>query len=375
MFLIILIISFLMLSHNESRAIIIDNGSRTCKAGFAGDVIPKYIINSFVGTDPKTKDTYVSDDAYSKADLLNIEYPIDHRIIQNWDDMEKIWYYIFHNQFHVESSEHPVLLTDDPHNTKENRERMAQIMFETFNVPSLYVARRPVLSLYSAGRLNGIVLDSGDSSSLATPIYGGYYIQNATVPLNVGGKDVTIMLQQLLNEQGYNFTSFSQQEIVRDIKEKHCYLSLDFDSEIKKADNHLDYKLPDGKVIQIGKELFRSAELLLKPQINGFEAKGIVDILFESIDKCEEKIRNDLYSNIVVCGGSTKLKQFTIRIQEEIHKRIPNDININIIEPHRRQYASWIGGSTFASLPTFKDMAISIQDFNESGSGIVRKCP
>lgn len=362
-----------MSSQSESRTIVIDNGTRTCKAGFAGDSLPCYITNTIVGTDPKTNDVFVSNDAYSKADILNVRYPIVNRIIENWDDMPKIWNYIFQNQLHIESSSHPVLLTDDPTNPKENRERMTQIMFETFNVPSLYIAKRPVLSLYSAGRLNGIVLNSGDSSSFATPIFGGYYIPDTSVSLNIAGKDVTMMLQKLLNERGYNFTSFSQKEIVRDIKEKHCYLSSDFESEVKKHEFLLDYKLPDGKIIKIGNELFRSAEILFKQQRNGFYQKGIADILLESIDKCDEKIRNDLFNNVVICGGTTKMTNFIERLQNEIKKLVGS--SFNIVEPHRRQYASWIGGSTLASLPTFNDMMVSINEYKESGPGIIRKCP
>lgn len=369
MYFIITIISFyLMLSQKESSTIIIDNGTRTCKVGFAGDQLPNILINSFVGTDSETNDIYVSNDAYSRADLLSLNYPIDHRIIKNWDDMQKIWHYIFHNKLHVDPTSHPVLLTDDPLNTKENREKMTQIMFETFDVPSLYIAKRPVLSLYSSGRLNGIVVDSGDSSSLATPIFDGYYIQNAAVPLKIAGNDVTMTLQKLLNKRGYNFSSFSQQEIIRNIKEKHCYLSSDYDSEIKKDEVILNYTLPDGKVIRIGNELFSCCEIL-------FNTNGIVDIFFESLKRCDEKIRNDLCKNIVISGGTTKLNNFYERFKTEINKRAPSGINFSVIKPHRRQYAAWIGGSTLASLTSFKDMMINSDEYKESGSSIIRKCP
>lgn len=364
-----------MSSQSDNRPVVIDNGSRTCKAGFSGEQTPKIVVDSLVGTDPQSNDVYVGKDAYQKANSLNLNYPIDHRIINNWDDMTKIWTYIYTNELHTESSSHPVVLTDDPLNTKDNREKMIQIMFETFNVPSFYVANQAVLSLYSAGRLNGIVLDSGETATLATPICSGYYITNTAVQVNIGGREINSILTKLLNDNGHNFTTFSEQEIVRDIKEKHCYLSTDYDTEIQKNATIFDYSLPDGKMIKIGNEVFRSPEILFRPKIFDFQANGIDEIIIEAISKCEEKVRNDLYSNIIVCGGTSKLNNFIERLESEVTKRAPTGMNVKVIEPHRRQIASWIGGSILSSLPTFKDMMVSSQEYNESGSNIVRKCP
>ncbi|EPR79656.1 actin [Spraguea lophii 42_110] len=376
------------MSMENVQALVIDNGSGMCKAGFAGDDSPRTVFPSIIGV-PKhkgvmvgmgQKDRYVGDEAQAKRGILTLKYPIGHGIVNNWDDMETIWHHTFYNELRVAPEEHPVLMTEAPMNPKVNREKMAQIMFENFNSPAFYVSIQAVLSLYASGRTTGLVLDSGDGVTHIVPVFEGYSLPHAIERIDFAGRDLTGYCARVLKDRGFFLETTAEREIVRDIKEKTCYVAEDFDKELlesAKPNNSIlmNYEMPDGTVITVGNERFRCPEALFKPSLAGLESLGIHETCYQSIQKCDIDIRKDLYSNIVLSGGTTMFPGISERLHKELKELAPSSITLKVVSPPERKYSVWIGGSILASLSTFQQMWITRSEYDEFGPSVVhRKC-
>jgi len=370
-----------------NQPVVIDNGSGVLKAGFAGDESPKVNFHTIVGK-PKHKrimagavegEYFVGSKAEELRGLLKLKRPIEHGIVTDWTEMEHIWNHTY-SELKIQSEDHPVLLTEAPLNPRKNREKAAEVFFETFNVPALYVSLQAVLSLYASGRTTGAVLDSGDGVSHAVPIFEGFAMPHAIQRIDVAGRDVTHNLQTLLRHAGYNFHTSAEREIVRQIKETVCYVAFDpkkeeelLESEKSKKPVHVNYKLPDGNVIEVGMERFNAPEVLFNPELIGEEYPGIHETITNSIQKVDVDLRKVLYQNIVLSGGSTLFPGFGDRLLDEVKGLAPANIKIKISAPPERLYSTWIGGSILASLATFKKMWVSSEEWEEDGKAAIHR--
>jgi len=370
----------------DVQAVVVDNGSGLCKAGFAGEVHPSVSFPSIVGRPRHTnlmigatssKYIFVGHEAQAKRGVLTLKYPVEHGIVANWDDMEKIWAHCFENELRIQPEAQPVMLTEAPMNPKSNREKMAELIFERFNFPGMYVAIQAVLALYASGRITGTVVDSGDGVTHTVPIYEGYTLPHAILRLDLAGRDLTEWMRRILMERGYSFTTTAEREIVRDVKEKLSYVALNYENEVRMAEKSTaierQYELPDGQVITVGNERFRCAEALFKPSFLGMESEGLHELIHNTINKCDLDIRRDLYGNILLSGGTTMLRQLPERIHKEVSALAHSQMKVKVVAPPERKHSVWMGGSVLASLDTFQAMWITQEEYQESGAGIIHQ--
>jgi len=365
-----------------NQPVVIDNGSGVIKAGFAGDQVPKCHFPNYIGRPKHTRvmagalegDLFVGPKAQEHRGLLSIRYPMEHGVVTDWNDMERIWQYIYSkDQLQTFSEEHPVLLTEAPLNPRRNREKSAEIFFETFNVPALFLSMQAVLSLYATGRTTGVVLDSGDGVTHSVPIYEGFALPHSVMRADVAGRDVTRHLRLLLRKEGVNFRTTAEFEIVRTIKEKACYLAANPQKEETLDSERQSFALPDGSTLEIGPARFRAPEVLFRPDLIGEEYEGLHECLVFAIQKSDMDLRKLLFQNIVLSGGSTLFKGFGDRLLSEVKKMAPKDIKIRISAPQERLYSTWIGGSILASLDTFKKMWVSKREYDEEGHRAIHR--
>ncbi|KAI8512790.1 hypothetical protein Bbelb_094290 [Branchiostoma belcheri] len=366
-----------MCDEENVATLVVDNGSGLIKAGLAGEDSPKAVFPSVVCSD--SADSYVGSAAQAKRGVLQLKYPIEHGIVTDWDGMEKIWRHTFQTELGLAPEDHAVLLTEPPLNPKANREKAAQIMFESFNTPAVNLSIAACLALYATGRTSGVVLDAGQAVTHVVPIYEGYVLPHAIMRLDHAGQDLTDYLQKILKERGYSFTTAAEKEIVRDIKETLCYTALDYDSEMEKAAENSDlergYTLPDGQAITVGNERFRCPETLFQPSLTGKESNGIHETTYNTIAKCDVEIRNRLYANIVLAGGTTMFDGLADRLQKDIAALAPPDVTVEVHAPPQRKISVWLGGSKVASAPGFREKCVSKEEYEEDGPSIVhRKC-
>lgn len=345
-------------------------------------------------------DLFVGDKARDLRGILRLTYPTQHGVITDWEDMHALWSHMYH-ELNIAHDQHPVLLTESPLNPKSNRGKAAEIFFETFNVPALYVQVQAILSLYASGRTTGVVLDSGDGVTSCVPVYEGFTLPNSITRIDVGGREVTDYLQLLLRKNsGVNLYTSAEREVVKEIKEKICYVAYNIDNYEKEyasssssqdaklhglttgADGtamlgtdelepEIPYKLPDGSILHVGSEKYRAPELLFNPSLIGLEYPGIHQSLVNCISKCDLDLRRTLYSNITLAGGSTLFDGFGDRLLSEVRRLAPRDTKIKIWAPPDRILSTWIGGSILASLATFKKMWVTKKEYEEGGKNAI----
>ena len=360
-----------------SIAVVVDNGAGFIKGGLAGDYAPRTMFPTVVGK-PKNeaiiasgdnKYNYVGDEAVQKRGVLKLSHPISHGNIVEWHDMIKVWHHCLYTELLADISEQPLLITETANATEENKQEMANILFETFNCPAVYFMPTTILALYSTGKTTGIVLDSGYDVTNVMPVFEGYSIREAIKTELYGGKAIVDQLMKIYEEKVPSLKGNKAVGIA--IKENECSVSSSQGPTKARSAAATVFNLPDGQSLPLGKELTEVPEMMFNPVEGGYSKVSLQKLIANSLADCDEWLRQELADSTLVVGGNTHLSGFMERLTEETRTVCPTGLKIDTLPD--RIYSTWIGGSIFASLNTFHDTCITRNEYISLGPGVVTK--
>ena len=376
--------------------IIIDIGSGIIKAGISGQESPKTIFPNYIGepkyskvlrsfskSNQEMKEQYIGKDCSKYLGILKLRYPVKNGIFENEQDILTVFKYIYQNLEinNEEIREHPILITEPLLNPYSNREKIASALFENLSAPAIFFASQPILSLFSTSNTSGVILESGEGVTQSCVVYEGYSIPNSYIRNNYGGRDVTDYFQTLLKKQGYSFSTTSEFEIVKKIKEEICFTVVGSSSNNplsnisnlelgnkNKSESANTYNLPDGNAIKIGEEKSLAPEILFNPSIIGSEHSSFQEMIVTSINKVDIDLRKNLFNNILISGGNTLFKGIQEKFHTEIKYLSPKNMKVRIHSPGNRLLSCWTGGNVISTLEIFKKMWVTKDDWGEKGN-------
>ena len=374
----------LNLEETTYASVIIDNGTESIKVGLAGDEAPRQVIPTLIGYSQYSALDIVMDrtnysigaSAYNKRGLLDVKRPIVNRRIEDFDAMEKIWHHILLKSLKIDTSQNSVLLTQSCEYTDEDRRKIAEIFFEFFNTPSIYMGNQGMLGLFATGSTKGVALDSGEGGTHVVPVYEGYVSPYSINSIDVSGHNITEHLHNLLTQKGLTFSKHYDFDIVKNIKENKCFVSMDYERELKEFIENANtkdaiYELPDSEKININKEQIEAPEIMFQPQMIGRPEFGVGELIYKSYFSIDTEIRNSLFENIVLVGGNTLFNNFPERLCNNIKSFGGNSVDFKVHAPAERKYTPWIGGSILSCLTPFEGMWVTKKEYEEHGADII----
>jgi len=423
----------------DTQAVVIDNGTGFTKMGYAGNLDPDFVIPTAIAEIDKKSNLSVSikNDEYNyyigeegiyqakTSKNHKLYYPMQNGIIESWDLMEKYWHQSIYNYLKCDPQEHNFVLTEPPMNPPENRESIAEIFFETFNVPGLYIGVQAVFALLGCSKthedsgvqmdpdqkkaidtLTGVVVDSGDGVTHIVPICDGFVLGSNIKHIPIAGRKITKFMEQMIRERGEKISTEDLYFATMELKEKHGYLAKDLIEEFSKYDKKT---VEDGKIkqsskfkkfegigkismkpfsINVGYELFLGPESFFSPEIIDKNYRASLD---ESIDltiqQCPIDYRRRLYADVVFSGGSTSFKNLDRRLEKALQTRVDerlkkytkdgkqSTIKVKVTNSMAQKHVVWLGGSSFSSGEGFKSMVHTRQEYMEKGPSCCRFNP
>ncbi|XP_049633657.1 uncharacterized protein LOC126014416 [Suncus etruscus] len=350
--------------YQKMTAVVIDTGSGFTKCGLAGEDHVLSVVSSYIQL---LQQPVQGQPRFLVPKNQKGSYSVLNRgVVSDWDALEVLWQHLFYCRLGIRPEELAVLVADSPISPRTNREKMAEILFERFQVPAMQTVHQALLALYAYGRTTGLVLGSGHGTSYVTPILTGDLAPMDTYRLDVAGCDLTENLAQLLLAGSQ---SLPRADLVNQIKEACCYVAMDMAAEQvhTQGQAQMNFVLPDKQVIKVGSERFCVPEALFQPHLIGVNQPGLPQLALLSINQLEAKQQEQLLANVVLEGGTTLLRGFPERIKQELSP------GATVLASPHRAFAAWLGGSIMASREAFQSLWLSRREYEEEGPWAIYK--
>jgi len=417
---------------DEVSALVLDIGTSTTRAGYAGEDTPRTVFSTTYGYIPKEgaqdpitgvsltdAQLFLGDKIHTWRAGMQATNPMRESIIGDFSAIPQIISHALVHQMNVNPPDHPVIVTEAPWNTPENRQRMAQIMFEEFKLPAFYIANNAVLSSFAAGKGTSLIIDIGKSMASVIPISDGFVLRKgmsySALPRHVYSTAnrilanpgvppssrplISLIPHQLIatkkpvannyppavtyrdDRQSKTTESWMAWAQAREVEEwlTHCggILEHGWNDQTAAGRPPRHYEFPTGYNTLFGSERFIPGEMYFKPPIhpdpNLPPSDPIPNLIQRTLDNSEPDIRAALLANVVLTGGGSLMQGMGDRIFNELQKKYPaQKVKLHAPgNPIERRYGGWLGGSIIASLGTFHQLWISAEEWQEHGPNIV----
>ena len=430
---------------DEIGAVVFDFGSNSIRAGFAGEDTPKADLPASIGVlhEASAVDTDDSVKKISKTKYyigtnkvklpiadMTVTNLIKDGMIENWELFEKALDHLYTFSIQSQSAYHPVVMSEAAWNTRSNREKLTELLFEKYSIPAFFLVKGPVLAAFAHGRTSGVVLDSGAELTSAVPVHDGYVLKNAIIRSPLAGDFISRQCKDYFTNSGIDlvplysvaskeavsegsepiwkkksnvarvtpsYHEFMLKDLIQDFTASVLQVNTEstYDKDSISQMPRVSYDFPNGCNASFGEERFRISEGLFDSNmiissecIKSLTSANVnvtsstltmCEAVQKAVSLCDIDIRASLFGNVIVTGGNSLILGFTERLNKDLGSRVASNVKLKVVSNSgtaERRFSTWVGGSILGSLGSFHQLWISKQEFEETGKSIVeKKCP
>ncbi|BGP40213.1 Actin-related protein 4 [Rhodotorula kratochvilovae] len=372
---------------DEVGAVVLDIGSASIRAGYAGEDAPKCVFPTVYATVPSSDPSQPPSHVHGNGVHLyrphaTVSNFVTDGIVTDWAAAGRAIDHAFQDRLRIKSlDEFPLLATEASWNTKENKEKMVELAFETWQAPAYYAVDKAVMSAFAAGKGSALIVDIGDELTTVTPVYDGFVLRKAIQKQPTGGALLSEVLLSQLRVQNIPVTPhylvktkepvdagqpakatlreervpnpadpsapttpsyhrLQEMWLMHEMKEAVCeVVTPQWDDAAATAKPTRPFEFPDGYNTYFGPPRLTTPEILFNPArflpadfasrplppsastipSHPFSAlQPLARLLQQTLVQVDPDLQATLLANVVVTGGTTLIPGFVDRLQAEL---------------------------------------------------------